>query len=75
MYSSKRISGADMADFVRLDETDNVVTVTRTIEAGTQIDGVQTKIMTPRGHKIATQDIPTGQVPKMIKVDMSMAQI
>jgi altronate hydrolase len=62
MYSSKRISGADMADFVRLDETDNVVTVTRTIEAGTQIDGVQTKIMTPRGHKIATQDIPTGQV-------------
>ena len=50
-----------MADFIRLDPSDNVVTVTRPIEAGFAIETVAANAMIPRGHKIATQAIATGE--------------
>ncbi|MCG6859206.1 MAG: altronate dehydratase family protein [Salaquimonas sp.] len=49
------------ANWVRLHEADNVVTVTRPIEAGAQMDSVTANGLIPRGHKIATARIPAGQ--------------
>lgn len=50
-----------MADFVRLDATDNVVTVTTHVEAGTSVEDVPAASIVPRGHKMATQAIKTGE--------------
>ncbi|MGI9389484.1 MAG: UxaA family hydrolase [Boseongicola sp.] len=47
-----------MSAWVRLDPSDNVVTATRSLEAGLEIDGHPTHHLIPSGHKIATQDIP-----------------
>lgn len=49
-----------MKPFVRLDPADTVVTATRALEKGTDIEGVATTGLIPSGHKIATVAIPTG---------------
>lgn len=49
-------------NFIRLDELDNVVTLTRPVEAGEQVDGITTQQMIPRGHKLATARIASGDV-------------
>ena len=46
---------------VRLDPADNVVTATRTVEAGTLVDGVAAAAIIPANHKMATADIASGQ--------------
>lgn len=48
-------------DFIRLDATDNVVTVTRPVEAGNTIESVSTSEIIPRGHKVATASIAEGE--------------
>ena len=47
-------------DTVRLDPADNVVTATRALEVGHAVAGTHTRALIPSGHKIATQDIPSG---------------
>lgn len=49
-----------MADYIRLDATDNVVTLTKPLEAGSVVENTATKFMIPRGHKIATTFIARG---------------
>ncbi len=49
-----------MQAFIRLDPSDNVVTVTRPLEAGTMVDGHPATSMIPRGHKVAASDIAAG---------------
>ncbi|MBZ0162163.1 MAG: altronate dehydratase family protein [Notoacmeibacter sp.] len=49
-----------MRDFIRLDPSDNVVTVTRPLEAGAAVEGVTTSTIIPRGHKIAVEAIGKG---------------
>ena len=49
-----------MRDFIRLDPSDNVVTVTRPLEAGATVEGVTTSTIIPRGHKIAVEAIGKG---------------
>ena len=49
-----------MRAHVRLDPSDNVVTATRPLEAGTVLDGVATRALIPSGHKVATADIAAG---------------
>ncbi|MEM7669570.1 MAG: altronate dehydratase family protein, partial [Pseudomonadota bacterium] len=51
-----------MADWIRLSKDDNVVTATRPIEAGTAIDAATAQAIIPRGHKVATQAIASGDV-------------
>ncbi len=46
--------------FVRLDPSDNVVTATRALEAGTEVESTSTTGLIPSGHKIATAPIPQG---------------
>jgi altronate hydrolase len=50
-----------MADFIRLDDADNVVTVVRPIEAGYRIEKASANSPIPRGHKIATSAIGNGE--------------
>ncbi|WP_420394121.1 UxaA family hydrolase [Acuticoccus sp.] len=55
--------------FVRLDPVDDVVTVTRPLEAGATVEGVATGSLIPRGHKVATRDVAAGnQVRKYAQV-------
>lgn len=49
-------------NFIRLDPQDNVVTVTKPIELGVAVDGVTANQMIPRGHKVATSEILSGDV-------------
>lgn len=49
-----------MADFIRLDPADNVVTVTKPMEKGAAVEVVATTGLIPRGHKVATEAIPAG---------------
>lgn len=49
-----------MTEFVRLDSSDNVVTVTRPLEAGVEVENALTNSMIPRGHKVATRKIHSG---------------
>ncbi|MEL6476850.1 MAG: altronate dehydratase family protein [Pseudomonadota bacterium] len=49
-----------MSDVIRLSEADNVVTATRPLERGAEVEGIATTALIPRGHKIATQPIPAG---------------
>ena len=46
---------------VRLDPSDNVVTATRPLEAGTAIESTTTRALIPSGHKVATVDIARGE--------------
>jgi len=48
-------------EFIRLDPADNVVTATRPLEAGTTVEDATTTQMIPRGHKIASREIPAGE--------------
>lgn len=50
-----------MSDFIRLDAADNVVTVTRPVEVGFEIENTKTNGLIPRGHKVATRDIASGE--------------
>ena len=50
-----------MPAFVRLDPTDNVVTATRALEAGAQVEDVVTSALIPTGHKIATRTVEAGE--------------
>jgi len=47
-------------DFIRLDPTDTVVTATRALEVGAQIEDTTTRALIPSGHKIATRDLARG---------------
>ncbi|WP_299745010.1 altronate dehydratase family protein [uncultured Tateyamaria sp.] len=49
-------------DFVRLDISDTVVTATRTLEIGVDVDGVPTRALIPSGHKIAVRAMSKGDV-------------
>lgn len=49
-----------MSDFIRLNEADNVVTATASLEAGIAIENAVTNSLIPRNHKIATRDIAKG---------------
>lgn len=50
-----------MSMTIRLDPADNVVTATRTLEAGTAIDDVVTTAIIPRNHKLASREIKAGE--------------
>ena len=50
-----------MSMTIRLDPTDNVVTATRTLEAGTAVDDVVTTAIIPRNHKLASREIKAGE--------------
>ena len=50
-----------MSQFIRLDPTDNVITVTSHVEIGMTIDGVAAKSIVPRGHKFAARSIGLGE--------------
>ena len=50
-----------MSTTIRLDPEDNVVTATRTLEAGTVVETTQTCGIIPRNHKLATRDIAVGE--------------
>ena len=50
-----------MSMTIRLDPADNVVTATRTLEAGTAVDDVVTKAIIPRNHKLASREIKAGE--------------
>ena len=44
-----------MAEFIRLDPADNVITATQSLEAGVEIEKVVTAGLIPRHHKIAVR--------------------
>ena len=50
-----------MSMTIRLDPADNVVTATRTLEAGTAVDDVVTTAILPRNHKLASREIKAGE--------------
>ncbi len=50
-----------MKDTIRLDASDNVVTATRALEAGTLVEEVTTTSLIPTGHKVATRPIRAGE--------------
>ncbi|WGH78903.1 UxaA family hydrolase [Jannaschia ovalis] len=49
-----------MADTIRLDPADNVVTATRALEVGHRVEGVAAAALIPSGHKLATAAIAQG---------------
>lgn len=49
-----------MADFIRLHAEDNVVTATRSLQVGVEVENTSTIAMIPTGHKIAAQTISAG---------------
>lgn len=51
-----------MQNFIRLDPDDNVVTATRALEAGTEVEMATTTGLIPSGHKIATRAIAKGDM-------------
>ncbi len=50
-----------MSMTIRLDPADNVVTATRTLEAGTAVDDLVTTAIIPRNHKLASREIKAGE--------------
>ena len=50
-----------MSMTIRLDPADNVVTATRTLEAGTAVHDVVTTAIIPRNHKLASREIKAGE--------------
>ena len=50
-----------VADIIRLDAADNVLTATKTLEAGTAIEQVVTAGIIPRNHKLASSAIQQGE--------------
>ena len=51
-----------MQPAIRLDADDNVVTATRPLEVGAEIEGVATAALIPAGHKVAIAPIARGEV-------------
>jgi len=49
-----------MTNFIRLDQNDNVVTVTAALDVGVPVEGVHTTGLVPRTHKIAATAIKQG---------------
>ena len=47
-------------DFVRLDRADMVVTATRSLSPGCEIEQIATRSAIPSGHKVATQAMAAG---------------
>ncbi|WP_299550828.1 UxaA family hydrolase [uncultured Tateyamaria sp.] len=47
-------------DYIRLDPSDTVVTATRALAVGVDIEDVRTRSLIPSGHKVATQRIAKG---------------
>ena len=47
-------------DFVRLDRADTVVTATRSLSPGCEIEQIATRSAIPSGHKVATQAMAAG---------------
>ncbi|MEL6586674.1 MAG: altronate dehydratase family protein [Pseudomonadota bacterium] len=45
---------------IRLDPGDTVVTATRALDVGTDVEGTATRARVPSGHKVATAAIPAG---------------
>jgi len=50
-----------MSETIRLDASDNVVTATKTLEAGLAVEAVITQAIIPRNHKLATRAIAAGE--------------
>lgn len=50
-----------MKNFVRLDEFDNVVTLTKPLEAGSNVENFKTIEPVPAGHKLAAKAIKKGE--------------
>ena len=50
-----------MSMTIRLDPADNVVTSTRTLEAGTAVEDLVTTAIIPRNHKLASREIKAGE--------------
>ena len=50
-----------MSDTVRLDASDNVVTAIKSLEVGLKLGDVVTQSLVPRGHKIAVENISSGE--------------
>ena len=50
-----------MKNFIRLDNSDNVVTVTAALDSGMAVEQVTTAGLVPRSHKIATAIIKQGE--------------
>lgn len=50
-----------MSDSIRLNPADNVVIVTRPLQAGHAVEDVVTATLVPRGHKVATRPIAKGE--------------
>ncbi len=50
-----------MSNAVRLDPSDNVVTAIRALEMGMDVEDTKTNGLIPRGHKVATMAIGTGE--------------
>jgi len=51
----------DLPAYVRLDARDNVVTAARPLELGSDVEGVKTRALIARGHKVAIADIAAGE--------------
>lgn len=51
-----------MQPAIRLDADDNVVTATRPLDAGAEIEGVTTSALIPAGHKVAIAPIAKGAI-------------
>ena len=47
-------------DFVRLDRADTVVTATRSLPSGSEIERIAIRSEIPSGHKVATQAMAAG---------------
>ena len=47
-------------DFVRLDRADTVVTATRSLSPGSEVERIAIRSAIPSGHKVATQAMPAG---------------
>ncbi len=50
-----------MTQTIRLNPSDNVVTVIRPLEAGAQVEDISTTSTVPKGHKVATTSIAKGE--------------
>lgn len=51
-----------MKNYIRLDSDDNVVTATRALEVGADVEGISTIALIPSGHKVAVHPIAKGHM-------------
>ncbi|MFT4959338.1 MAG: altronate hydrolase [Paracoccaceae bacterium] len=51
-----------MKNYIRLDPDDNVVTATRALEVGADVEGIATTALIPSGHKVAVRAIAEGEM-------------